>query len=285
LRFTSTPNTAVSDPFPSILHGVLLRVRDVRLRLDRPETILNPTNCDPTSLDAAITGVGGNLLSTTDDSRFDVSDRFQVGDCGRLAFKPTLFFKLKGGTHRSDHPAFFSRLRARPGDANIGKAVVALPHSEFLANAHIRTICTRVQFAADECPSGSIYGHAKAVTPLLDQPVEGPLYLRSSNHPLPDLVAKLNGQISATLVGRIDSVNGGIRTTFDSVPDVPVSEFTLSMAGGEKGLLENSRNLCKGPSRADVLFTGQNGKTEHLRPSMQNGCRKHGKRKRAHRRG
>jgi hypothetical protein len=275
--------TAVSDPFPTILHGVILRVRDVRLRLDRPETTLNPTNCEPLSLNAAITGVGGDLLSTADDSLFHASDRFQVGDCERLGFKPSLTFRLKGGTHRGDHPAFFSRLTARPGDANIGKAIVALPHSEFLENAHIKTICTRVQFAADACPPESIYGQAKAITPLLDNPVQGPLYLRSSSHALPDLVAKLQGQISANLVGRIDSVNGGIRTSFESVPDVPVSEFTLTMNGGKRGLLVNSRNLCKAPARADVNFTAQSGKSAHLRPLMQNGCKgeakKHKKRR------
>jgi hypothetical protein len=138
-----------------------------------------------------------------------------------------------------------------PGYANIARAVVALPHSEFLDQAHIRTVCTRVQFkklshnpprtpgrrrdtlhgaassesqivttirppcvlaplgpalasrttrgyetasAAKQCPKGSIYGQARAVTPLLDQPLEGPLYLRSSDNPLPDLVVALHGQ-------------------------------------------------------------------------------------------
>lgn len=272
--------TAVTDPFPTILHGVILRIRDVRLRLDRPETTLNPTNCSPSSLDAAITGVGGDLLSTADDSLFNATDYFQVGDCGRLPFKPKLFFRLKGGTHRGDHPAFSARLIARAGDANIASAITALPRSEFLENAHIGTVCTRVQFRADACPAASVYGHAKAITPLLDDPVEGDLVLRSSDNPLPDLVARLRGQISANLVGRIDSINGGIRTSFETVPDVPVTEFTLTMAGGDKGLLVNSRNLCKAPSRADVRFTAQSGKPLHLRPLMQNSCKKPRKAKR-----
>ena len=277
--------TAVSDPFPTILHGVILRVRDVRLRLDRPDTTLNPTNCAPTTLNADITGVGGDLLSTADDSLFAASDYFQVGDCGRLPFKPQIFFKLKGGTNRGDHPAFFSRVLARPGDANFGTAIVALPKSEFLENAHIGTVCTRVQFRADQCPAASIYGHARAVTPLLDDPVEGDLILRSSDHPLPDLVARLRGQISANLVGRIDSINGGIRSSFETIPDVPVTEFTLTMKGGDKGLLVNSRNLCKAPARADVKFTSQSNKFLRLRPLMQTSCKgKKAKRKRSDRR-
>jgi hypothetical protein len=277
--------TALSDPFPTILHGVLLRIRDIRLKVDRPETTINPTNCSPMSVNGFATGVGGDLLSTADDFQAALSNPFQVGDCGRLGFGPKLNFRLRGGTHRGDYPAFSSRLLARKGDANIRKAIVALPHSEFLANAHIRTICTRVQFAADQCPAASVYGYAKAITPLLDQPVEGPVILRSSNHTLPDLVAKLRGQIAANLVGRIDSVHGGIRANFESVPDVPVTEFILNMQGGKKGLFVNSRNLCKAPSRADVRFTAQNGKTLHLRPRIQNGCKRtsHGSRQ-AHRR-
>lgn len=108
--------------------------------------------------------------------------------------------------------------------------------------------------------------------------------LRSSDHPLPDLVARLRGQISANLVGRIDFVNGGIRSSFETIPDVPVSEFTLTMLGGDKGLLVNSRNLCKAPARADVKFTAQSGKFLRLRPLMQTSCKKpkKAKRKRSH---
>jgi hypothetical protein len=258
--------TAVSDPFPRILHGVILRVRDVRMRLDRPDTIINPTNCTPTSLQAQIFGGAGAL--------FGASDRYQVGDCGRLAFKPSFSFRLKGGTHRGDFPAFTARVRGRTGDANIGKAVVALPHSEFLEQSHIGTVCTRVQFAADACPAASVYGHAKAVTPLLDQPVEGDVVLRSSDNLLPDLVARLRGQISTNLVGRIDSVKGGIRTSFASVPDVPITEFTLSMTGGKKGLLVNSTNLCLRPHRVDVKLTSQSNRFLRQRPELKAaGCK------------
>ena len=47
-------------------------------------------------------------------------------------------------------------------------------------------------------------GHASAVTPLLDQPLEGPVYLRSSSHKLPDLVVDLQGQIDIELDGRVN---------------------------------------------------------------------------------
>ena len=56
-----------------------------------------------------------------------------------------------------------------PEDSNLKRIEVTMPHSEFLAQEHIKQICTRQQFAADTCPPGSIYGHAVAYTPLFDE--------------------------------------------------------------------------------------------------------------------
>ena len=199
------------------------------------------------------------------------------------ASRPKLALKLKGGTTRSAHPALTATVTYPKGAyANIASASVALPNSEFLAQNHIKTVCTRVQFAADACPAGSIYGHAKATTPLLDKPLEGPVYLRSSSHKLPDLVAALKGQIEVDLVGRIDSFHRGIRNTFEAVPDVPVSEFTLELEGGKKGLLENSENICRKPQHATAEFTGQNGKVHNIKPLVKNGCKKKPKKHKKH---
>jgi hypothetical protein len=152
---------------------------------------------------------------------------------------------------------------------------VALPHSEFLAQEHIGTICTRKQFAVDKCPKKSVYGKATAWTPLLGKPLSGPVYLRSSDNILPDLVAKLGGQLEIDLVGRIDSVNGGIRTTFESIPDAPVSKFVLKMKGAKKGLLTNSTNICRASHKATAVMRAQNGRAANLRPRLvASGCGK-----------
>jgi hypothetical protein len=257
----------VSDPIPTILQGIPLDIREIAVKVNRPDFTLNPTSCEPTQ-------IAGSALSVFDQSA-SLAARFQVGGCNALAFKPKLALHLKGATKRTGHPALRAVLRPRAGDANIAKAVVSLPRSEFLAQSHIKTICTRVQFAADTCPKGSIYGKATARSPLLDQPLSGPVYLRSSDHKLPDLVADLNGQIRVTLAGRIDSVkSGGIRTSFEMVPDAPVSRFVLQMQGGKKSLLENSRNLCNRQNKADVQLDGQNGKVRDFDPVVTNDCGK-----------
>jgi hypothetical protein len=280
------PRTAVvegggpeGDPIPRMLEGIPLAVRDVRLDFDRPSFTLNPTSCDPSAFRAMLWGAGGDVFNPVDDSPVSLDDRFQAANCLRLPFKPELALKLFGETRRGGNPRLRAVLKMRRHSANIKGASVALPHSEFLDQSHIQTICTRVQFAANNCPSAAVYGHATAKTPLLDQPLRGPVYLRSSNHELPDLVADLRGQIHITLVGRIDSVRGGIRTTFSAVPDAPVSSFVLTMYGGKKGLLENSRDICRTPGRASVRFSGQNGKFSDLASVVNADC---GKERSAH---
>jgi hypothetical protein len=157
--------------------------------------------------------------------------------------------------------------------ANTASASVGLPHSEFLDQAHIKTICTRVQFAAHSCPKGSIYGKARAFTPLLDKPLEGPIYLRSSSNPLPDVVLALHGQLDVAAVARIDSHNGGIRTSFEAVPDAPITKVVVEMQGGKKGLFVNSRDICKHVNRATARFKAQNGKSYEARPVLKDGCK------------
>lgn len=266
---------AVSDPLPQIIEGIPLDVRSVAIEMGRPNFTLNPTSCDPMSITGSVLSSLGN--------RAALSNPFQVGGCPQLPFKPKLSLKLKGGTKRASHPKLIATLKAKPGEANIAEAQVKLPPSAFLDQAHIRTVCTRVQFAADACPKGSVYGKAQAITPLLDEPLSGNVYLRSSNHKLPDLVVALKGPaslpIEIDLVGKTDSVKGALRNTFEAVPDAPVSSFNLELFGGKRGLVVNSRNLCAHRYRAEVNLTGQNGKVYDTTPAVGTGCKGKGRKR------
>jgi hypothetical protein len=250
---------AASDPIPHILAGIPLRVRDIRVYVDRPQFTLNPTNCDPFATTAQIWGGGGNPFSRLDDAPHAREARFQAANCSRLGYNPKVTISLRGPTDRGGHPALTGVYKPTPGDANAAGLIARLPHSAFLDQAHIRTICTRVQFAADACPAGAIYGQATAYTPLLDAPLTGPVYLRSSSHKLPDLVLDLHGLVDVEVSARIDSVKGGIRASFEDVPDAPLNKVVLSMRGGSKGLVINSRDLCANPSRAKLTLSAQNG--------------------------
>ncbi len=255
-----------SDPLPQIIQGIPIFYRAVHVELDRPGFTLNPTSCAPKTIEATVTSTQGAVAKPTAG--------FRVENCANLPFKPKLSLHLFGGTHRGAHPRLEATLKERRGDTNIGTVSVALPRSEFLDQGHIGTVCTRVQFAARQCPPASIYGFAKATTPLLDKPLSGPVYLRSSEHELPDLVMLLDGELEIELAGRVDSLNGGIRTSFEGTPDAPVTSFKLEMRGGSKGLLVNSTNLCHETHRATVKFTGQNGRRATLHPRLRTFCGK-----------
>ena len=272
--------TVTTDPLPQILAGIPTNLRQINTVIDHPGFMINPTNCSPLAFSGTARSAQG--------ADAPLSSPFRVGSCRQLRFAPGFTASVTGPTTRGANPrlrAVLTYPKAPPGTyANIAKAQVTLPSSEFLDQSHIRTICTRVQFnagagAGANCPPGSIYGHVRATTPLLGDPLEGPVFLRASNNTLPDLVPVLHGSsrepVVIVLDGRVDSgKGGGLRTTFDAVPDAPVSKFVLEMQGGKKGLLVNSTNLCKQKNRAISEFTGQNGKTYNTNPVLAAQCPK-----------
>jgi hypothetical protein len=260
---------AVSDPLPTILQGIPLDVRSASLRMGRPQFTLNPTSCEPMAITGAATTIPGQIAA--------LRSPFQVGGCNALGFKPRLRLSLKGATKRGGNPAFQAIYEPKPGEANLKAMVVRLPRSAFLDQGHIRTICTRVQFAADACPAGAQYGEITAWTPLLDEPLHGPVWLRSSDNELPDMVFDLRGIVDIEVGTRIDSVKGGIRASIESVPDAPITKVLLRMQGAKKGLIVNSRDICKDANRANVKMDGQNGKVNDVKPKLKAKC---GKRRR-----
>jgi hypothetical protein len=262
-----------TDAIPDVFGGTRLGIRSIFLNLNRKEFTLNGTNCRKGAVAGVLRGGGADPANPAVFSSFGVSDPFEAKGCENLKFHPKLKIRLFGKTRRDKHPKLRAVLTARAGDANIGRASVALPHALFLDQGSLATVCTRVQFAARECPKKSIYGRARAFTPLLGKPLEGPVYLRSSNNTLPDMVAHLEGQVDIDLVGRIDSFRGGIRTTFDRVPDVPVEKFVMTLPGGKKGLLVNSRNLCLKPVRAFIRIKAQNGRKANSKPKLRTPCK------------
>ena len=271
-----------SDPIPHILKGIVLKLRDLRVYVDRERFTLNPTSCDESSAKATLFGSFADVFDPADDEPVARATRYQAANCQGLGFRPRLKMWLKGGTERGDHPALRALYRPRPGDANAARAVVVLPRSAFLDQAHIRTICTRVQFAVGNCPKAARYGFVKAFTPLLEEPLQGPVYLRSSDNNLPDFVADLKGLVDIEISARIDSRSGGIRSTFTAIPDAPVSRFVVRLRGGRKGLIVNSRNLCAGKARVDARFLAHNSKARHLRPVLHpTGCKKRRKAERS----
>ena len=275
----SATATIKTDPLPQILEGVPIAYRTVHVDVDRKEFTLNPTSCKPKEIKATLTASNGATAAPHDD--------FQATNCAKLNYKPKLKLRLKGSTKRTGHPAVKAVLTQGRGQANTAKATVLLPVSAFIDQDHINNPCTRVQFNANNCPKLSILGRATASTPLLDEPLRGPVYFRSNggDRELPDIVADLRGPFRVILVGFVDSVpvkgteQARIRTRFVNVPDAPVTKFTMNLFGGKKrGLLVNSQNLCKTNRRARISMVGQNGLTRNLNHRIATSCGKSKKR-------
>jgi hypothetical protein len=265
-----------TDPIPHIIKGIPIHLKDIRAYIDRPNLTLNPTSCEPSAVSSALNGSGVLFGNQADDTLATATAPFQAFNCGALGFKPNLTLHLKGGTRRSKHPALRVVVKPRPGDANIAQAQVALPSSLFLDQGHIKTICTRPQFARHACPPQSVYGHVKAYTPLLEDPMSGDAILRSSSGLLPDLVFALKGHgIEVDVAGKIDSVKGGLRGTFTQIPDAPVSKFELTLSAGKQGLLVvSARNLCAKKQLADSKFIGHANKGLIWKPEVRADCKK-----------
>ena len=257
--------TAITDRLPRIVEGIPLRLRHIRVNLDRPGFTLNPTNCDPLSVGAA---VGGNQSGVS-----DLISHYQVANCALLPFDPKLSISLGGGVRRRGHPAIHAELSSGPGEANLKRISVTLPEGELLDNSHIGSVCSRADFARNACPSDSKVGKARITTPLLDQPLTGSAYLRTSSHELPDLVLDLEGQVDLEIAARIDSVNGRLRSTFEGLPDVPFSHASLDLLGGSKGLVQNTDTLCGRNVRATAAIRGYNNGKQSSRPKLTYSCR------------
>ena len=241
---------------------------------NRKGSTLNITNVTPPK------GVSKKRLLRSLTFDFTQTDRSSRAAASKKKHHaPSMGFS--GSMARGGNPALTATLTMKPGGANIKRVSVLLPHRAFLAQSHLNNICTRVQFNAGPgngtgCPAGSVYGHATIYTPILDGPLTGNVYLRSSEHHLPDLVLALTGPpqtpIAIDLDGRVDSKNGGIRSTFENTPDAPVTKVVLSMGAGKHSLIENSENLCTSTNNVHIEFTAQNGKTSDFRTVVHPEC-------------
>jgi hypothetical protein len=269
--------TAVSDKVPSIIGGVPIRMRSIQVNIDKPNFTINPTNCSPFSIDSQGIGDQGTVAN--------FSSYFHAVNCFALGFKPKMTIRQLGGrkdTFRSRNPRLQFDLRTRPGDANIKSLSVTLSSAFEIDQRHLGNICSEKELTEKQCAGRTPIGMATTTTPLLDQPLSGPVFAVSGSGGLPRLAFILNGQVN--LVPRADTttVNGGrLQTTVPVVPDAPIGHFHLTVFGGKTGYLINTRNICTHTPVTQVAYTGQNGKTRSESIKVKSAC---GKKKPRHER-
>ncbi len=260
---------AVSDTVPLIIGGIPLRMRSIRVNIDRPNFTINPTSCAEKSIDSQGVGDQGAIANF---SSFFVAD-----DCSGLGFKPKMTIRQLGGkskTSRASNPELQFDLRTRSGDANIKSIAVTLSKAFEIDQRHLGNICSEKELVEKQCAGRTAIGKATTTTPLLDQPLSGPAYAVSGSGGLPRLAFVLNGQVN--LVPRADTktVKGRLRTTVPVVPDAPVGHFRLNVFGGKTGYLVNTRNICATRPVIDIAYTAHNGKTLNEKVKVRTACRK-----------
>jgi uncharacterized repeat protein (TIGR01451 family) len=268
--------TVHTDPFPTILQGIPLQVRDIRVNVDRPGFALNPTNCQALRASGSVLGVGGASAA--------VSSRFQVGECEKLAFKPSFKASTGAKVSRNNGASLRVVVKSGAGQANIRSVKVKLPKQLASRLDTLQQACREAVFDANPgaCPAGSVVGSARAITPILAAPLSGPAYFVShGGAKFPELVVVLQGEgVTIELGGEtfIDEKTSVTSSTFRSVPDAPVSSFELSLPAGPHSALGSRSNLCRSRLQMPTLITGQNGAVVKQSTRIGvTGCAKHAK--------
>jgi hypothetical protein len=274
----STALTVTSDPFPQIVDGVPLRLRLANVTVDRPGFTINPSNCAQQRIVATIAGAQGAVSHA--------SVPFAVSGCAGLPFGPKLSVWTSGRTSRSNGANLDAKLVFPSGaQSNVAKVKVNLPKQLPSRLTTLQKACLAATFNVNPaaCPTGSLIGVVKAVTPILPVALTGPVYFVShGGAEFPDLVAVLQGYgVRVDLVGSTFISKAGVTSsTFKSVPDVPVSSFELVLPEGPHSALAANGNLCTGKLAMPTLFTAQDGaQLKQSTPIKVTGCPKRTKQK------
>jgi hypothetical protein len=255
-----------SEPIPTILDGIVTHVRDIRVYIERPGNApftLNPTSCSPTSIGSTL---GSNLSQSV-----AIASPFQAASCANLKFAPKFAVSTSGKTSKAKGASLKVKLTypsAPQGtQANITRVKVDLPKQLPSQLKTLQKACTAKQFELnpENCPKESMVGKAKAVTPLIPVPLEGPaIFVSHGNEAFPSLIMVLRGappyDITIDLVGTTFISKAGITSsTFKTVPDQPIGSFELTLPQGKFSALAANGNLCKSKLAMPTEFLAQNG--------------------------
>jgi hypothetical protein len=253
------PNTArliVSSNLQSVFAGVPLRLRSISVAVNRANFLTNPTNC------------GALATQTTLTSTFGASDSlsspFQVQGCSALPFTPKFSVSTSAKTSRLSGASLTVKLTQPSGQANLHEVHVQLPRQLVARLSTLNKACTAAAFNANpaSCPLASKVGRASATTPVLPGKLSGTAYLVShGNAAFPDLEIILSGDgVSVTLDGQTQIKKAFTYSTFSTVPDVPVSSFTLTLPRGPYSALSAVGNLCRAPLVMPTTIVSQSAK-------------------------
>ena len=265
------PNTAqvtvASDPLPTIIDGVPLRVRTVHVEINRPEFTFNPTSCDPMNVTGA--------LSSTEGATANVSSHFQVqaASCATLKFAPKLSASTSARASKAGGASLDVKVASGTGQANIAKVDLQFPKQLSSRLTTLQKACTEAQFNATPagCPAAADIGSAIVHTPILNAPLAGPVYLVShGGAAFPDVEIILQGEgVELVLDGKTQIKQGITYSHFETVPDEPFTSFETKLPTGRYSIFganlpEKAKyNFCGQSLSMPTTIVGQNGVVVH----------------------
>lgn len=279
-----TARVTVAAALPTIVGGAPVRLRSLSVSIDHPGFMRNPTSCGTLSTETSLISTSG----TTDL----VSTPFRTSGCDALSFHPR--FRVSTGAHHTRR--FGARLNvsvtASPGEANIRSVKVMLPKKIVADTATLKYACPAASFQANpsSCAKQSRVGFARVSTPALPGVLSGPAYFVSHGGAgFPNLDVVLHGDgVTIILVGDTNIKGRYTHSTFASLPDVPITRFSLSLPTSSHPALDGYGEFCRSVMRMPMTIVSQNGKSITRRPRIAvAGCKrksaKHRKSKHRHR--
>jgi hypothetical protein len=263
-----TGRLVVTSTLPTIKGGIPLRLQRVSIAINRQSFLSNPTNCGTLATESTVTGFTPGSSATATQS---LSTPFQVGECGKLAFKPSFKATTSARTSKANGASLEVKITqgagtqpAGLGQANIREVVTSLPKQLPSRLTTLQKACLAATFEVNPpgaCPEGSRVGGATVTTPVLPGKLSGPAYLVShGGEAFPDLDLILRGDgVVVILVGHTHISKGITTTKFQSLPDVPISSFSLNLPIGSHSALTGNGNLCASTLTMPTTILAQSG--------------------------
>jgi hypothetical protein len=248
----------VASTLPTIVGGVPLRLKSLSVAVNRKNFLFNPTNCGPLATESLLSGTLGASQS--------LSSPFQVGNCAALPFKPSVSVSTGGRPTKAGGASLVVKVTQAPGQANISEMQLQLPKQLPSRLTTLQKACTAASFEAalppGSCAAVARVGGVTVTTPVLPGVLKGPAYLIShGGEAFPDLDLVLQGDgLEVVLVGHTHISHNGITTsTFEALPDVPISSVEVDLPMGANSALATNGRLCHAGLTAPTTIIAQSG--------------------------